>query len=63
MRCLYNIISDVYFCFNILIKSQETFEFNKTILKVFSCKEVLNIYQNVAPSLLSLYELFHIAFD
>ena len=31
---------DVCFCLNVLIKSQETFVFSKTILQVFSFKEV-----------------------
>lgn len=31
---------DIYFCLNVLIKSQETFAFSKTILKVFGFKKV-----------------------
>ena len=43
MRWLYVLMSidiDVCFCLNVLIKSQETFVFSKTILQVFSFKEV-----------------------
>lgn len=37
---LCGIISEVHFCFNILINLQETFESIKAILEVFSFKEV-----------------------
>ena len=60
---------DVCFCLNVLIKSQETFVFSKTILQVFSFKEVftkgisndLEINYGYCPSSFLLYhseELF-----
>ena len=58
---------DIYFCLNVLIKSQETFAFSKTILKVFGFKKVFTkmwhqiSYYCINPHYFWLTELWNIS--